>query len=51
MYPSTNTCFGPTTSTNTTTLAPVPYNSSYVKHNDFTNTIKDLVAEFNKSVK
>ena len=46
MSSSTNTRSGPTTSTETTTLATDPSNPSYVTQYDFTTTIKYLMSEF-----
>ena len=51
IYPSTNTSFVPTTSTETTTLSLDPLNSSYVTKTDFTTTTKDLMTEFKEFVK
>ena len=51
MSPSTNTQSGPTTFTETTTLAIAPLNSSYATHNEFYTAIKDLMAEFKESVR
>ena len=49
--PSTNTRSGPKTSTETTALVISPWNSSYVTHNEFSATIKDLMAEFKEYIK
>ena len=46
MYPSTNTCSGTNTSTETKTLALYPSNLSYVTQTDLSNTIKVLLANF-----
>ena len=49
MSPSTNTCSGPTTSTESTTT----YSSElpYVTQTDFVATIKDLLSKFNYKFK
>ena len=44
MYPSKNTCSGPTTSTKSTTTSPS--NLPYVTQTDFATTIKYLLVNF-----
>ena len=62
MSTSKDTGSGPTTSTETTTIALAPLNSSYARHTEFYTTIKDLmdesteywknlISEFKESVK
>ena len=51
MYPSKNTRSVPNSSTETTTLAPAPTNSSYVTQTDFKTTVKDLMDDFKESIK
>ena len=49
IYSSTNTCYGPTTSTEATTNSPLK--SIYMRQTDFENAIKDLLYNFDDKLK
>ena len=49
MSPYTNTCPGPTTSTEAKTTSPL--NSPYMTQTNFSTTVKDLLANFDDKLK